>query len=127
MSELAKSPDRRFNYVEQAFFQRWWNDADPVAQQQVRGFVASGQLKFINGGWCMHDEANPDFVSMIDQTTLGHRFLRDEFGVFPTTQWQIDVSCALAIRSSTGRSIQLRTMRSTSLCIRSRKASPARS
>ncbi len=30
---------------------------------------------------------------MIDQTTLGHRFLVDEFGVTPKTTWQIDVRC----------------------------------
>lgn len=29
---------------------------------------------------------------MIDQTTLGHRFLRDEFGVQPRTTWQMCVA-----------------------------------
>jgi alpha-mannosidase len=32
----------------------------------------------------MHDEAATHFVGMLDQTTLGHRFLRDEFDVAPT-------------------------------------------
>ena len=40
-------------------------------QTLTQQLVASGQLEFINGGWCMHDEANPSFVDMIDQTTLG--------------------------------------------------------
>jgi alpha-mannosidase len=38
----------------------------------------------------MHDEAGTHYVDMIDQTTLGHRFLKDTFGVTPTVGWQID-------------------------------------
>ena len=54
--------------------------------------MQSGQLEFINGGWCMHDEAATHYVDMIDQTTLGHLFIRQEFGAehIPTVGWQID-------------------------------------
>jgi alpha-mannosidase len=38
----------------------------------------------------MHDEACTHFVSMVDQTTLGHRFLLSEFGYVPRAGWQID-------------------------------------
>ena len=38
----------------------------------------------------MHDEAGAHYVSMIDQTTLGHRFLVEEFGYTPRVGWQID-------------------------------------
>jgi hypothetical protein len=37
----------------------------------------------------MHDEAAPSFVDMVDQTTLGHRLLKEQFGVMPKTTWQI--------------------------------------
>lgn len=37
----------------------------------------------------MHDEAGTHYVDMIDQTTLGHRFLKDTFDVTPTIGWQI--------------------------------------
>lgn len=37
----------------------------------------------------MHDEANPSYVDMIDQTTSGHRFLKETFGVAPKTTWQV--------------------------------------
>ena len=42
------------------------------------------------GGWCMHDEASPGFADMIDQTTLGHRLILQQFNVTPKTTWQID-------------------------------------
>ena len=66
-AELARNPDRKFSYVETAFFSRWWRNR-PQFHDLVRGFVASGQLSFLNGGWCMHDEANPSYFDMIDQT-----------------------------------------------------------
>lgn len=43
-----------------------------------------------NGGMCMHDEAVTHYIDMIDQTTLGHRFIKNEFGVTPRIGWQID-------------------------------------
>lgn len=38
----------------------------------------------------MHDEAATHYMGMIDQTSLGHQFLLNEFGVVPTVGWQID-------------------------------------
>lgn len=38
----------------------------------------------------MHDEAATHYVDMIDQTTLGHRFIKKEFDVVPRIGWQID-------------------------------------
>lgn len=48
---LLEDPGRKFIYVEQAFFQRWWSEQDSDKQEQVRGLVDRGQLEFINGGW----------------------------------------------------------------------------
>eukprot|EP01047_Picozoa_sp_COSAG01_P055597 COSAG01_NODE_6207_length_3795_cov_57.087392_5_plen_232_part_00 len=89
---LAEDPARRFIYVEIGFFARWW-DTQPLAKQELtRALVAEGRLEFINGGWCMHDEASPYYVEMIDQTTRGHQFLRKQFGAsaIPRGTWQID-------------------------------------
>eukprot|EP00755_Sulcionema_specki_P010240 Sspe_Gene.6786::Locus_2281_Transcript_1_1_Confidence_1.000_Length_2013::g.6786::m.6786/K01191/E3.2.1.24; alpha-mannosidase len=54
--------------------------------------VAEGRLEFVNGGWCMHDEASPYWVEMVDQTTRGHQFLKKHFGAkaAPKGTWQID-------------------------------------
>lgn len=38
----------------------------------------------------MHDEATTFYTDMVDQTALGHRFLVEEFGVYPKVAWQID-------------------------------------
>jgi alpha-mannosidase len=90
ISALEANPERKFIYVEQAFFQRWWHVQSDERKRVTRQLVKSGQLEFVNGGWCMHDEATTHFIDMIDQTTLGHQFLLDEFGVIPQTGWQID-------------------------------------
>ncbi|KAK3182855.1 hypothetical protein Dsin_030141 [Dipteronia sinensis] len=73
-----------------AFFQRWWREQSEAMQQIVRQLINSGQLEFINGGMCMHDEAVTHYIDMIDQTTLVHRFIKNEFGVTPRIGWQID-------------------------------------
>lgn len=90
MEKLLENPDRKFIYVEQAFFQRWWRQQDFRKQGLVRQLIRRGQLEFINGGWCMHDEATTHYIDMIDQTTLGHRYLKDIFGVIPRVAWQLD-------------------------------------
>ncbi|GAV59511.1 Glyco_hydro_38 domain-containing protein/Glyco_hydro_38C domain-containing protein/Alpha-mann_mid domain-containing protein [Cephalotus follicularis] len=87
---LLADKNRKFIYVEQAFFQRWWRDQSDEVQKVVKQLVSSGQLEFINGGMCMHDEAVPHYIDMIDQTTLGHLFIKEEFGVTPRIGWQID-------------------------------------
>jgi len=61
-----------------------------VCQGRVKALVNNGQLSFVNGGWCMHDEAATHFMGMIDQTTLGHNFLKETFDYTPTVGWQID-------------------------------------
>ncbi|KAF3443132.1 hypothetical protein FNV43_RR17053 [Rhamnella rubrinervis] len=87
---LLADKNRKFIYVEQAFFQRWWRDQSEEVQSTVKKLVSSGQLELINGGWCMHDEAATHYIDMIDQTTLGHRYIKDQFNVTPRIGWQID-------------------------------------
>ena len=47
---------------------------------KVRMLVNEGRLEFINGGWCMNDEAATHYNAIIDQMTWGFRRLEDEFG-----------------------------------------------
>ncbi|KAK3157330.1 hypothetical protein QOZ80_2AG0119610 [Eleusine coracana subsp. coracana] len=87
---LAADPARKFVFAEQAFFQRWWVEKSSKIKAVVRRLVDSGQLEFINGGWCMHDEAAVHYIDMIDQTTLGHRMIKKQFNKTPRAGWQID-------------------------------------
>ncbi|KAK9120231.1 hypothetical protein Scep_018324 [Stephania cephalantha] len=87
---LLADRNRKFIYVEQAFFQRWWREQGEIVQDIVKKLVYSGQLELINGGMCMHDEAATHYIDMIDQTTLGHRFIKQEFDQTPRIGWQID-------------------------------------
>ncbi|KAH9770261.1 alpha-mannosidase [Citrus sinensis] len=75
---LVADKNRKFIYVEQAI---------------THGFFALLSFDFlleINGGMCMHDEAAPHYIDMIDQTTLGHRYIKEQFNVTPRIGWQID-------------------------------------
>ncbi|KAM7276612.1 hypothetical protein ACFE04_018478 [Oxalis oulophora] len=87
---LLADHNRKFIYVEQAFFQRWWREQREKTKNIIRRFITTGQLELINGGMCMHDEAATHYIDMIDQTTLGHRFIKQEFNVTPRIGWQID-------------------------------------
>ncbi|KAK6267068.1 hypothetical protein QUC31_017905 [Theobroma cacao] len=90
ISALLEDKNRKFIYVEMAFFQRWWRQQSNAKKIKVKELVDSGQLEFINGGMCMHDEATPHYIDLIDQTTLGHKYIKDEFGQIPRVGWQID-------------------------------------
>ena len=109
---LVENPDRRFVYVEIAFFWRWWlhqseemretvkqlvNERNFLRRSSSREFffvvvVFSGRLEFISGGWSMNDEGITHYNSIIDQHSLGAEFLDDQFGDCgrPKLGWQID-------------------------------------
>ena len=40
---------------------------------EVKKLVQNGQLEFINGGWCMNDEASTHYNAIIDQMTWGFK------------------------------------------------------
>ncbi len=107
IESLLENSDRRFIYVEIAFFWRWWNQQTDEMKNTVQQLVNEGlfsqinnimknlfigRLEFISGGWSMSDEGATHYNSIIDQHTLGAKFLRDEFGTCgrPKIGWQID-------------------------------------
>uniref|UniRef100_A0A8C9Z7W3 Alpha-mannosidase n=1 Tax=Sander lucioperca TaxID=283035 RepID=A0A8C9Z7W3_SANLU len=92
VDQLLKNPDRRFIYVETAFFYRWWKQQSSSMQQTVKQLVNEGRLEFVNGGWCMSDEATTHYSAVIDQMTMGLRFLNETFGPCgrPRVAWHID-------------------------------------
>uniref|UniRef100_A0A6Q2Y3L4 Alpha-mannosidase n=1 Tax=Esox lucius TaxID=8010 RepID=A0A6Q2Y3L4_ESOLU len=92
VDQLLKNPDRRFIYVETAFFYRWWKRQSGDMQDTVKQLVDEGRLEFVNGGWCMSDEATTHYSAVVDQMTIGLRFLNDTFGPCgrPRVAWHID-------------------------------------
>ncbi|XP_055014640.1 LOW QUALITY PROTEIN: lysosomal alpha-mannosidase [Boleophthalmus pectinirostris] len=92
VEQLLKNHERRFIYVETAFFYRWWKRQNQDMKNDVRTLVNQGRLEFVNGGWVMSDEASTHYSSVIDQMTLGLRFLNQTFGECgrPRVAWHID-------------------------------------
>lgn len=92
VKELWKDPQRRFIYVETAFFWKWWTLQNEDVKQKVKTLVRQGRLEFIGGAWSMNDEASVHYQSTIDQFTYGLRKLNETFGECgrPKVGWQID-------------------------------------
>eukprot|EP00092_Neocalanus_flemingeri_P035232 GFUD01038336.1.p1 GENE.GFUD01038336.1~~GFUD01038336.1.p1 ORF type:complete len:974 (+),score=218.88 GFUD01038336.1:74-2995(+) len=89
---LLKDPERRFIYVESAFFWRWWGEQTEEKQKEVKNLVEEGRLEFIGGGWSMNDEAAAHYTAIIDNMSYGIKFFSDHFGKCgrPRVSWQID-------------------------------------
>ncbi|ETO09219.1 hypothetical protein RFI_28169, partial [Reticulomyxa filosa] len=101
---LLDNPERKFSYVEQAYFSRWWNEQTASTQEKVRQLVANGQLQFNLGGWAMNDEVHfffiiiiiiiacPTLSEVVRQMTDGQQFILRQFGDSgrPTVGWHID-------------------------------------
>ncbi|XP_034247480.1 lysosomal alpha-mannosidase-like isoform X3 [Thrips palmi] len=92
VNELLHDPNKRFIYVETAFFWKWWKNQHDTRRHQVKKLVESGRLEFIGGAWSMNDEAVTNYMSIIDQFTWGLRKLNETFGqcARPRVGWQID-------------------------------------
>ena len=63
--------ERRFIYVESAFFWRWWGEQSEGMRTAVRELVKTGRLEFIGGGWSMNDEAAAHYTAIIDNMAFG--------------------------------------------------------
>lgn len=49
VDQLLKNPDRRFIYVETAFFYRWWKQQSSGMQQTVKQLVNEGTAASTDG------------------------------------------------------------------------------
>ena len=91
IDELNKDPNKRFVYVEIAYLYRWWNQQNVETREIVRNLVNEKRLEFVIGAWCMNDEATTYYNDIIDQQSLGLKFILDEFGecARPRAAWYI--------------------------------------
>ncbi|SPP81505.1 blast:Lysosomal alpha-mannosidase [Drosophila guanche] len=92
VSELIKDPKRRFIQVETSFFAKWWQEQPETVKQVVKKLVNEGRFEFTGGAWSMNDEAAVNYQSVIDQFSLGLKWLDETFGACarPRIGWQID-------------------------------------
>ncbi|CAG2111867.1 unnamed protein product, partial [Medioppia subpectinata] len=90
--ELEKDPARRYTQAEIYFFHRWWRTQTDERRHVAHKLVAEGRLVFVNGGWTVNDEGSAHYNNIIDQMTLGLKFLNSTFGecAHPKVSWQID-------------------------------------
>ncbi|XP_064486678.1 lysosomal alpha-mannosidase-like [Ornithodoros turicata] len=92
IDSLVTNNKRRYVSCENVFFSRWWKERSQKEQDDLRALLSSGRLQFVGGGWVQNDEAVTHYTAIIDQMTLGLRFLNDTFGDCgrPTVAWQAD-------------------------------------
>uniref|UniRef100_A0A9I9CSZ6 Alpha-mannosidase n=1 Tax=Cucumis melo TaxID=3656 RepID=A0A9I9CSZ6_CUCME len=92
VDSLLRDSNRKFVFAEMVFQVSHLDFAISIhVEVKALDLLMSPQLeKAINGGWCMHDEATSHYIDMIDQTTLGHSVIKEEFNKVPRAGWQID-------------------------------------
>nr|AYV99640.1 venom polypeptide [Dolopus genitalis] len=92
VDQLLRDRNRRFVYVESAFFFKWWEEQHEDLKEKVKNLVNERRLEFIGGAWSMNDEATTHYQSIIDQFAWGLKKLNDTFGKCgkPKVGWQID-------------------------------------
>mgnify|MGYP000849733300 FL=1 len=87
---LQVNPDRKFVYVEQVYFQEWWEELPAETRETVLKLIKNGQLEFLLAGYVMNDEACSYYDDIIEQMTLGHRFIKTTFNHTVREAWHID-------------------------------------
>jgi alpha-mannosidase len=97
--QLLDNPDRTFVYADLAFFIKWWQELHEDTKAAVRYLVQQGRFEFTGGGIVQHDEATSHYSGMVDQMSLGMRFLQAEFGHTPKIAWQVCAYCTACCRS----------------------------
>lgn len=76
VGELLKDSRRRFIQVETSFFSKWYQEQTEQVQRLVKKLVNEGRLEFTGGAWSMNDEAAVHYQSVIDQFTLGLKYVQ---------------------------------------------------
>ncbi|XP_077490279.1 lysosomal alpha-mannosidase-like [Amblyomma americanum] len=92
VEELSPNSPRRFSFDQVAFVARWWEDQNVSSRTRMRRLVDSGRLEPLGGGWVQPDEASCHYSALVDQLTLGMRWLHENLGECgrPRAAWQLD-------------------------------------
>jgi lysosomal alpha-mannosidase len=71
-----------------AFFEKWWRGQTEDMKAKFRQMVHDGRFLFVGGGWTQNDEATTHYSAIIDNLSLGMKFIEETFGIsffFPVT------------------------------------------
>ncbi|XP_075724571.1 lysosomal alpha-mannosidase isoform X4 [Rhipicephalus microplus] len=92
VDELSPNSPRRFSFDQVAFVARWWQEQNVSSRTRMRRLVDSGRLEPLGGGWVQPDEASCHYSALVDQLTLGMRWLQENLGDCgrPRAAWQLD-------------------------------------
>ena len=77
---MVENEKRRFVASEMAFFEMWWHEQNKSVQQKVRQMVHEGRLEFAGGGYTQNDEAVTQYSAILDNLSLGSKFILKTFG-----------------------------------------------
>lgn len=84
--------DFKFNFIEISFLSMWWENASLLRKNKLTNFIEEGRLEIVNGGWIMPDEAITDYISLVNQLSLGHEWLKNNIPTHktPKVSWNLD-------------------------------------
>lgn len=89
-AKLGVDKRRRFIWAETSYLSHWFDQQSEEIKSKVRGYLQSGQLEIVTGGWVMNDEANTHVFAMLEQMVEGHQWVERNLGVRPKNGWAID-------------------------------------
>ncbi|XP_050029482.1 lysosomal alpha-mannosidase-like [Dermacentor andersoni] len=92
VDELSPNSPRRFSFDQVTFVARWWDEQNVSSRTRMRRLVDSGRLEPLGGGWVQPDEASCHYSALVDQLTLGMRWLQENLGDCgrPRAAWQLN-------------------------------------
>ncbi|XP_049515502.1 alpha-mannosidase 2x-like, partial [Dermacentor silvarum] len=91
-TKLGVDKRRRFIWAETSYLSHWFDQQSEDIKSKVRGYVQSGQLEIVTGGWVMNDEANTHVFAMLEQMVEGHQWVERNLGKVPCRE---DVMCTV--------------------------------
>jgi alpha-mannosidase len=92
-THLINNKDKKFTWSDHSFFRKWYMEnikGNHQKEEQIKELIHSGRLDLVNGGLVQNDEAGPLLKETYTNFVEGLTFLFDEFGIRPSTAWQLD-------------------------------------
>ena len=89
---LSKDKSRRYVWAEIAYLSLWWAEQNTTTRSMVRHLALSGQLEFVEAGWCQADELVADVDGRSENLARGHEWLRVNIdaSILPRVGWKPD-------------------------------------